>query len=101
LTSSHTVCRLFYRSQWQLRFIYEPPAPEDEVLRLLDEGSFLLQDDYGILAKQQKWQEQLLDLEEDRDNRYQHPSAGTGWTVYGGRTNQDFDPLQSEYHKEI
>ncbi|KAG7341968.1 hypothetical protein IV203_007060 [Nitzschia inconspicua] len=85
---------------WQLRFIYEPPAPKDEVLRLLDEDSFLLQDDYGILAQQKKWQEYLLDLEGKRDSRYQHPSANTGWTVYGGRTNQEFDPLQSEYHKD-
>jgi hypothetical protein len=88
-------------TQWQLRFIYEPPAPEDEVLRLLDEGSFLLQDDFGLLAEQKKWQEQLLDLEGKRNDRYQHPSAETGWTVYGGRTNQEFDPLQYEYHKEM
>ena len=88
-------------SQWQLRFIYEPPAPEDEVLRLLDEGSSLLQDDFGLLAEQKKWQEHLLDVEGRGQNGYKHPSVDTGWTVYGGRTNQEFDPLSSEFHKEI
>jgi hypothetical protein len=88
---------------WQLRFIYEPPAPEDEVMKLLDEGSSLLQDDYGYLAEQKKWQEQLTQNEIDhhqRTDRYQHPDIVTGWTVYGGRTDQDFDPLSSEYHRE-
>ena len=116
---------------WMLRFIYEPPAPEDEVLKLLDEGSSLIQDNYGYLASQKKWQEGLTQKDIDnheRTDRYQHPDIVTGtfallifftviavtvneclvsqfsplgWTVYGGRTDQDFDPLNSEYHGEI
>lgn len=89
-------------SQWQLRFIYEPPAPVDEVLRMMDEGSSLLQDDFGLLAEQKEWQEQLLDMDGDsRNGRYKHPSAETGWTVYGGRTNQKFDPLKSDFHRDV
>mmetsp|Transcript_25093 Transcript_25093/g.43937 ORF Transcript_25093/g.43937 Transcript_25093/m.43937 type:complete len:131 (+) Transcript_25093:14-406(+) len=87
---------------WQLRFVHEPPAPEDEVLELLEEGSFLLQDSYNLLAAQKTWQEkQQHDHEYDKKLRYKHVSSNPGWTVYGGRTNQNFDPLSSEYHREI
>jgi hypothetical protein len=90
-----------YYCQWQLRFIYGPPTPNDEVLRLLDEESSLLQDDFVLLAKQKKWQEQVPSVNGNRIDGYNHPPAHTGWTVYGGRTYQQFDPLRHEYHKEL
>jgi hypothetical protein len=88
---------------WQLRFVHEPPAPEDEILKLLDHGSMLLKDTHHLLESQKKWQQGQVDLEWDKQSvqSYKHSSAKPGWTVYGGVTNQDFDPLSNEFHREI
>jgi hypothetical protein len=87
---------------WQLRFVYEPPAPDDEVLKLLDQGSSLLKDTHHLLDSQKKWQENELNLNRNKDDAqsYKHNVTFSGWTVYGGVTNQDFDPLYNEYHRE-
>jgi hypothetical protein len=88
---------------WQLRFVHEPPAPEDEVPWLVDQKSSLIVDDYNLLSQEQEqeYEHELFDpATKDKNSPYRHKSHSPGWTVYGTVTNQNFDPLHVSYHQQ-
>ena len=98
---------------WQLRFVHEPPAPEDEVPWLVDQQSSLIVDNYHLLSKQQRQEDEQDQVDADasndfnrsldhqaNDRPYRHKSQNPGWVVYGTVTNQNFDPLHASHKQQ-
>jgi hypothetical protein len=81
---------------WQLKFVYEPEEPEDEVEKLFAKKSKLIADDYGLLAMElaaaAEAQEDDNNMKSQDNDNDSEPS--NGWAVYGSITAQRFDPLQ-------
>lgn len=85
---------------WQLRFVHEPPAPQNVVANLLDEDSSLIKDEYNLLKDQRLKQEQLGYPASDFSKIF-NATVNIGWEVYGGVVEQHFDPLSYEYHPDL
>jgi hypothetical protein len=81
---------------WELKFVYEPEEPEDEVEKLFAKHSKFIADDYGLLAMELAAAAEVQEVDNDmssQDNDYDNETSN-GWAVYGSITEQRFDPLQ-------
>mmetsp|Transcript_47 Transcript_47/g.90 ORF Transcript_47/g.90 Transcript_47/m.90 type:complete len:389 (-) Transcript_47:161-1327(-) len=87
---------------WELKYVYEPEEPDDEVEKLFAKQSKLIADDYGLLAMQleaaavatAEVQKDGKDVQSQGENDDRNKEASNGWAVYGSITQQRFDPLQ-------
>ena len=86
---------------WMLRFVHEPPVPQNVVAQLLDEDSVLIKDDLGILKDQRFKQQQLgypaCDFTKILNTTTSSETINIGWEVYGSEAKQHFDPLEYEH----
>jgi hypothetical protein len=85
---------------WQLRFVHEPPTPQNVVANLLDEDSYLLKDDHHIL-KEQRLEQQRMGYPGSDFGKLFNDTVDVGWVVYGGVSFQEFDPLAYGYHPDL
>jgi len=86
---------------WELKYVFRPTEPLDEVLDLVRAQSPLIADDYNLLVTLDEDKETVSADDNQDDTSLDNnntdgdiPAASSlGWTVYGSMTSQRFDPL--------
>lgn len=83
---------------WELKFVFRPTAPMDEVLGLVRAKSPMIADDYNLLSSLVDDDKEIVSTATAaEDNNMDVSSSQLGWTVYGSMTSQRFDPLAMDY----